>query len=82
MKDVKNQTKLVIHTFWTSLLPVLQIRLAQHGFPTKASSGKTEPRERAQAIADFQRNDSQVSDTVAWFEGDNLLKVVLNQLES
>lgn len=72
-KGVNDQTKLVIHTLWTSQIQVLQARLAKAGFFCKVLSGDTPQALRQGIISDFQRDEDHMSDPVAYYDADNKL---------
>lgn len=72
----KKQGKMVIHTFFTSLVPAMPTGFAQKGILTNAITGQTPIRERARIATERQRDDSQYSDFTAWVVEDNKLSYV------
>jgi hypothetical protein len=60
-RPIKEQTKVVIHTIWTSLIPVLQARLYQYGFHAAVISGNTLPEKRPMINEAFQLDEDHMS---------------------
>jgi hypothetical protein len=74
MKPVEDQTKMVIHTHWTSQMPVLLNRLAQNGFFAKFITGDTPPHTPQAIVTDFQSDQDHLSDPAGWVPGDNMVE--------
>jgi SNF2 family DNA or RNA helicase len=74
MKPVEGQSKMVIHTHWTSQMPVLLNRLAQNGYFAKTIPGDTPPHLRQAIVIDFQSDQDHLSDPAGWVSGDNMVE--------
>lgn len=74
MKPIEEQSKIVLHTHWTSQIPVLLNRLAQNGFSAKAITGDIPPNLRQAIVADLQTDADHLSDPTGWFCADNQIE--------